>query len=122
MARSVASSIWQECFQADPLNPDAGRRYRDAIQCRRVIRDIDFLHRSIDFMFDFNDPILISMPSYPTTSQPPRAECLAHGGGKPSHQLVSDFLQREVVPEDLADAVVAEIDTKTEVLKAMTGT
>ena len=28
MARSVASSIWQECFQADPLNPDAGRRYR----------------------------------------------------------------------------------------------
>ena len=37
MARSVASSIWQECFQADPLNPDAGRRYRDAIQsCREM--------------------------------------------------------------------------------------
>ena len=37
MARSVASSIWQECFQADPLNPDAGRRYRDAVQCCREI-------------------------------------------------------------------------------------
>ena len=75
MARSVASSIWQKCFQSDPLNPDAGRRYR--------------------------------------------AECLAHGGGKPSHELVSDFLGREVNPEDLADAVVAEIDSKTDVLKAM---
>ena len=36
MARSVASSIWQECFQADPLNPySGGRQYRDEIQsCR----------------------------------------------------------------------------------------
>jgi intermediate peptidase len=74
MARSVASCIWQKCFQDEPLNPDAGRRYR--------------------------------------------AECLAHGGGKPSHRLVSDFLEKEVNPEDLSEALVAEIDAKTELLKA----
>ena len=28
MARSVASSIWQRYFQNDPLNPDAGAKYR----------------------------------------------------------------------------------------------
>ena len=31
MARSVASSIWQQCFEQDPLNSEAGAKYRS--QC-----------------------------------------------------------------------------------------
>ncbi len=43
-----------------------------------------------------------------------REECLSHGGGKPSHRLVSDFLGSEVRPEDLSDALIAEIDAKND--------
>ena len=47
-----------------------------------------------------------------------RAECLSHGGGKPSHRLVSDFLGSEVHPEDLSDALIAEIDAKNDEVKS----
>ncbi|TRY74904.1 hypothetical protein TCAL_00516 [Tigriopus californicus] len=49
-----------------------------------------------------------------------RSECLSHGGGKPSHDLVSDFLGKEVLPEDLADALISELDAKTVVLNKAT--
>lgn len=39
-----------------------------------------------------------------------RRECLAHGGGMPSRLLVSNFLQREVTPENLANSLINEID------------
>jgi intermediate peptidase len=72
MARSVASSIWQHYFEADPLNSEGGANYRH--------------------------------------------DCLAHGGGKPSHLLVSDFLGRSVQPEHLAEALIKEIDTKNDLV------
>ncbi len=68
MARSVAASIWRDLFSADPLNGDAGLRYR--------------------------------------------RDCLAHGGGRPSPEIVSDLLgpgRGEDVGR-MADAVVAEVD------------
>lgn len=47
-----------------------------------------------------------------------REECLSHGGGKPSHRLVSDFLGKEIEPSDLSDALIAEIEDKQESVKA----
>ena len=46
-----------------------------------------------------------------------REDCLAHGGGKPSHQLVSDLLGFQIQPEDLSDALIKEIDDKQDALK-----
>jgi len=46
-----------------------------------------------------------------------RNECLAHGGGKPSHRLVSDFLGSDVNPENLSEALLAEVDAKCDELK-----
>lgn len=42
-----------------------------------------------------------------------RNECLAHGGGKPPRKLLTDFLQREVTPNKLADSLTREIDDKS---------
>lgn len=39
-----------------------------------------------------------------------RRHCLAHGGGKPAQALVSDFLQLQVNPDNLANALIQEID------------
>jgi len=41
-----------------------------------------------------------------------RKECLEHGGGKASHLLVSDYLQRQMEPGQLAAALIQELDTK----------
>jgi len=41
-----------------------------------------------------------------------REECLSHGGGKPSHLLVGDYLDCQLSPQQLADALIAEVDTK----------
>ena len=46
-----------------------------------------------------------------------REECLAHGGGKPSHLLVGDHLDCQLSPQQLADALIQEIDTKQEQLE-----
>ena len=41
------------------------------------------------------------------------SECLAHGGGKPSHLLVADHLhQQEFQPRALAASLLRELDTK----------
>jgi len=40
-------------------------------------------------------------------------ECLAHGGGKPSHLLVSDYLGQNVEPGQLASTLVQELDIKS---------
>lgn len=42
-----------------------------------------------------------------------RRELLSHGGAKPAHQLVSDFLSKEVTPETLAAVLIADIDAGT---------
>ena len=39
---------------------------------------------------------------------------MAHGGGKRSPQLVSDFLDRDIKPEELANALIDELDSKSE--------
>jgi len=41
-----------------------------------------------------------------------REECLSHGGGKPSPLLVSDYLQQHIEPEQLATALLHEVDAK----------
>ncbi|XP_031839132.1 mitochondrial intermediate peptidase isoform X1 [Nomia melanderi] len=43
-----------------------------------------------------------------------RNECLAHGGGKPSSKLVSDFLNKEASASNFAKSLLNEIDIKTE--------
>ena len=47
-----------------------------------------------------------------------RRECLAHGGGKRSHQLVSIFLDRDIKPEELYNALIDELDSKSDVVEA----
>ena len=39
-----------------------------------------------------------------------RQECLSYGGGVPSRHLVSNFLQRDVTPSNLAKCLISEID------------
>lgn len=41
-----------------------------------------------------------------------REECLAHGGGKPSHLLVGDHLGCQLAPDQLATALIQECDNK----------
>lgn len=41
-----------------------------------------------------------------------RQDCLAYGGGKPSRQLVADFLQKEPTTELLVDSLLKDIDDK----------
>ncbi|XP_067215907.1 mitochondrial intermediate peptidase isoform X2 [Linepithema humile] len=41
-----------------------------------------------------------------------RRECLAHGGGKPASQLVSDFLHKEINAATFAKSLINEIDMK----------
>ena len=53
----------------------------------------------------------------PAAGEKYRRECLAHGGGKPSHKLVSDYLGFEIQPEELSDALIKEVDDKQEALK-----
>ena len=49
-----------------------------------------------------------------------RRECLSYGGGKPSKQLVSDFLGESAVsPDVLADALLADLDSKNKVVYDM---
>ncbi|XP_034937500.1 mitochondrial intermediate peptidase [Chelonus insularis] len=43
-----------------------------------------------------------------------RRECLAHGGGKPSSKVVSDFLNQEANGENFAKSLLTEIDAKDE--------
>ncbi|CAG2062085.1 unnamed protein product, partial [Timema podura] len=57
LSRAVASWIWYQYFEQEPLNRHSGERYR--------------------------------------------RECLAHGGGKPSRELVAQFLGKEVTPSNL---------------------
>ena len=49
-----------------------------------------------------------------------RSKCLAHGGGKPSAHIISDLLEQEVEPIDLADALLSEIDEKQQMVQSMT--
>ncbi|XP_050445309.1 mitochondrial intermediate peptidase [Cataglyphis hispanica] len=41
-----------------------------------------------------------------------RKECLAHGGGKPALQLVSDFLNKEATAATFAKSLINEVDMK----------
>lgn len=41
-----------------------------------------------------------------------RRECLAHGGGKPASQLVSDFLNKEATAATFAKSLINEVDMK----------
>ena len=41
-----------------------------------------------------------------------RRECLSHGGGKPSHTLVGDYLGSQLTPHQLSEALIQEIDMK----------
>jgi len=46
-----------------------------------------------------------------------REECLSHGGGKRSQELVNDFLGRDIKPAELATSLIDELDTKIEVVE-----
>ncbi|XP_076657246.1 mitochondrial intermediate peptidase isoform X1 [Halictus rubicundus] len=48
-----------------------------------------------------------------------RNECLAHGGGKPSSKLVSDFLHKEASANNFAKSLLNEIDMRTEQVKSV---
>ncbi|GAB0095067.1 mitochondrial intermediate peptidase [Sergentomyia squamirostris] len=49
-----------------------------------------------------------------------RREFLAFGGGVPSRKLVSDFLHRDVTPQTLAQNLIEEIDTNSEIFQHFT--
>lgn len=66
ISRAIASWIWQQYFQDDPLNRTQGDKYRYGV--------------------------------------------LVYGGSKPSKDLVSQFLGKEVSPANLADNLIHEID------------
>ena len=70
MFRSIASIIWQQCFQRNPFSRLMGERYR--------------------------------------------LECLGYGGGKPPRLLIKDYLEMDVTPSVLADALINEIKTNYE--------
>ncbi|XP_067632833.1 mitochondrial intermediate peptidase isoform X2 [Eurosta solidaginis] len=46
-----------------------------------------------------------------------RREILAHGGGMPSKQLVTNFLKREMTPQILAQSLLHEIDMNNDIIK-----
>lgn len=48
-----------------------------------------------------------------------RRECLAHGGGKPSSKVVSDFLNQEASAENFAKSLLTEIDAKDEHVRSV---
>jgi len=50
-----------------------------------------------------------------------RRECLAFGGGIPSKQLLANFLQREVTPENLTQSLINELDINNKKIEAMSG-
>lgn len=104
MARSVASSIWQKYFQVFISN----LYFLFSLVWRKFIGLKNMY--SILFQLQFD-------PLNPECGDKYRRECLAHGGGKPSHQLVSDYLGSEIRPEDLSNALITEIDEKQEDLK-----
>ena len=41
-----------------------------------------------------------------------RTEVLAHGGGKPPHSMVGEFLGRDVSAENMVEALMTDLDTK----------
>ena len=43
-----------------------------------------------------------------------RTECLSHGGGKPSHTLVGDYLGCQLTPQQLSEALIQELDMKND--------
>lgn len=51
-------------------------------------------------------------PFYRSAGNRYRRECLAHGGGKPASQLVSDFLNKEANAAVFARSLINEIDMK----------
>ena len=75
VSRAIASWIWQDYFQDDPLSRSNGERYRQ--------------------------------------------ECLAHGGGKPPHLLVSDYLKKEVTANQLATSLLQDLDLRNNFIKDM---
>ena len=58
-------------------------------------------------------------PLNSTSGEKYRRECLAHGGGKPARQLVSNFLGRDVTPTNLANSLISEIDHKQDFVKTL---
>jgi len=48
-----------------------------------------------------------------------REECLSHGGGKRSLQLVCDYLQKDVQPIQLSTALLTELDEKRECVEKL---
>lgn len=50
-----------------------------------------------------------------------RRECLAHGGGMPSRQLVAGFLKREVTAASLTASLVGELDEARERIEELSG-
>lgn len=75
LSRALASWIWQEYFEADPMSSSAGEKYR--------------------------------------------RECLAHGGGTPAKELVSNFLRQEVTPSNLVSKLMAEVDSKQDYIETL---
>ena len=46
-----------------------------------------------------------------------RQECLSHGGGKPSRELVSDFLGTRVDAGVMAKSLINEFDAKSKLVQ-----
>lgn len=49
------------------------------------------------------------------------SECLAHGGGKPSHLILSSYLGRPLQPAALAGSLLWELDSKAGEVRAALG-
>ncbi len=62
-------------------------------------------NKNIEFVDDSTAVVII-----PPNFLRYREECLSHGGGKRSLDLVGDYLEHPVLPEQLATALLNEVE------------
>ena len=48
-----------------------------------------------------------------------RENCLAWGGGKPSPKIIGDILGHDVNPQQLAEALIKEIEEKQDMIRKL---
>ena len=96
-----------------------GARYYSYMMARLELETIIFIHSRINYN-SFSRSVASAIWQKSFQNDPfsreagvkYREECLSHGGGKPSHLLVGDYLDCQLSPHQLAASLIQEIDIK----------